>query len=147
VGIPFALFENGDKPPKDYPFATHAAAPAGVGDLRAGFHIRPIEAKKLGLIVGGHFWAPFGSRPAFLSDGRFRAEVDIGVAGEVGPITYGCTVNIAPGIFGRRNGDRAALACAGHYMLTPAFSIGLEPSFALINYTTTNNKEVFSAII
>jgi hypothetical protein len=146
LGIPFALFERGDKP-VNYSITPHTVAPAGVGDLRAGVHFRPIDAQKLGLIVGGYFWAPFGSQPAYLSDARPRAEVDIGVAGEAGPIIYGCTVNIAPGLFGRRNGDRAALACAGHYMVTPAISIGLEPSFALINYTNTKDQDSFSTII
>ncbi|MFT3764914.1 MAG: hypothetical protein QM820_05260 [Minicystis sp.] len=135
LSLPFALFEAGDAP---LPYVTQkpsAAKAPGVGDLRLGVHFRPVDTKAFGLILGGRFWAPFGSQDAYLSDRRFRGEVDIGVAGEASRVLYGCTFNVAPTFFAQRNGDRLAGACAVHVTLGPVVSLGVEPSFQLVTHT------------
>ncbi|UQA58855.1 thrombospondin type 3 repeat-containing protein [Polyangium aurulentum] len=103
----------------------------GIGDLRAGLHFRPLARRSLSLILGGRFWAPFGSKDAYLSDGRYRVEADVAVAGEVGKFRYGCTISVAPQIFLMRDGDRAALACAAQGRVASFLWLGLEPSVAL----------------
>lgn len=135
LSLPFALFEAGDKPVGYVQKAPPAASAPGVGDLRLGVHFRPIDTKAFGLVLGGRFWAPFGSQDAYLSDRRLRAEVDIGVAGEASRVLYGCTVSLAPTFFIRRNGDRFATACAVHVTLGPVVSLGVEPTFELVTHT------------
>jgi hypothetical protein len=146
VSIPFALFESGDSPKGYASQPPPTVSSAGVGDLRLGVHFRPIDTKAFGLILGGRAWAPFGTPfdslssdkktlvSSYLSDHRFRAEVDIGVAGERPSVLWGCTVNLAPTFFARRDGDRMALGCAAHYVVSPLVSIGLEPSFELVTH-------------
>lgn len=132
LGIPFALFEAGDKPVGYVQRAPSAASAPGVGDLRIGVHFRPIDTRSFGLVLGGRFWAPFGSQDAYLSDHRWRAEADVGVAGEVSRVLYGCTISVAPTFFVRRNGDRFATACAAHMTFGPILSVGVEPTFQLV---------------
>lgn len=131
---PFALFEQGGVAGDSVSFAgqaIRAAAAPGLGDLRAGLHFRPIDTESFDLVIGGRYWAPVGSMEAYLSDGRFRAEADLGVAGRVGKLLYGCTFSVAPTFFMPRDGDRVAASCAVHAQPIPSLSIGLEPSFAL----------------
>jgi outer membrane protein OmpA-like peptidoglycan-associated protein len=132
---PFALFEqSGITTGKPVPYAGQAVSPASapaLGDLRTGLHFRPIDTESFDLIFGGRFWAPVGSIDAYLSDGRFRAEVDLGAAGRVGKLLYGCTLSVAPGFFLPRDGDRIAASCGVHGQAIPSLSLGLEPSFAL----------------
>ena len=135
VSLPFALFESGDAPVSYVKQRPMAASAPGVGDLRLGVHFRPIDTKAFGLILGGRFWAPFGSQDAYLSDRRFRGEVDIGVAGEASRILYGCSFNIAPAFFVRRNGDRVAASCAVHVTFGSVVSLGVEPAFQLVTHT------------
>jgi hypothetical protein len=135
LSLPFALFEAGDKPVGYVQKAPPAASAPGVGDLRIGVHFRPIDTKQFGLVLGGRFWAPFGSQDAYLSDRRFRAEVDVGVAGEASRVLYGCTISVAPTVFIKRNGDRFATACAVHVMLGSVVSLGVEPTFELVSHT------------
>lgn len=137
AAIPVLLLGSGDA---DIPgFAGERAlstAAPGVGDPRIGLSIRALNSTSLDISVGGHFWAPIGSSLAYMSDHRFRAELDVGVAGEIKQekktkILYGCTLRIAPGFFIDRDGDRAGADCAVHYQLTDALGVGLEPSFML----------------
>jgi hypothetical protein len=103
-----------------------------VGDLRIGVHFRPIDKQQLGLIVGGRVWAPFGTQATYLSDGTFRGELDVGVAGEFERALYGCTVNLSPGVFIHRPGDRFAAECAGYYKINAMAAVGLEPTIELV---------------
>jgi hypothetical protein len=135
LSLPFALFETGDAPKalgSDKPRAVKAP---GLGDLRIGAHFRPIDTQSFGLIIGGRFWAPFGTPESYLSDHRLRGEVDVGVAGETGRALWGCTVSVAPTFFARRTGDRLGTSCAIHVALGDSVSLGLEPSFALVTHT------------
>lgn len=132
---PFALFEQSGIPAGEtWNFAGQTVRPASapaLGDLRAGLHFRPIDTESFDLIIGARYWAPVGSIEAYLSDGQLRAEVDLGAAGRVGKILYGCTVSIAPGFFMPRDGDRVAASCGVHGQAMPFLSLGLEPAFAL----------------
>ncbi len=131
---PFALFEQTSISTGSVLWAGQAifasSAPA-LGDLRAGLHFRPIDTESFDLVIGGRYWAPVGSMEAYLSDGRFRAEADLGVSGRIGKLLYGCTVSIAPTFFLPRDGDRVAASCGVHGQPIPSLSLGLEPSFAL----------------
>ncbi len=134
LSLPFALFEGGTTPGHYGSAASPEAGKApAFGDPRLGIHFRPIDTKSFGLILGGRFWAPVGAQEAYLSDGRFRAEVDLGVAGQVKSFLYGCTLGIAPGFFAKREGDRFAAACAAHFVPTPFLSVGIEPTLAMFS--------------
>ena len=132
---PFALFQQSGIPEgESYVLAgqtVRAPSAPALGDLRAGLHFRPIDTESFDLIIGGRYWAPVGSIGAYLSDGQFRAEADLGVAGRVGKVIYGCTFAIAPGFFAPRDGDRVAASCGVHGQAMPFLSLGLEPAFAL----------------
>jgi hypothetical protein len=132
---PFALFEqNGITEGERWVFAgqtVRAPVAPALGDLRAGLHFRPIDTESFDLIIGARYWAPVGSIEAYLSDGQFRAELDLGAAGRVGKVLYGCTLAVAPGFFAPRDGDRIAASCGVHGQAVSFLSIGLEPSFAL----------------
>ena len=130
---PFSLFEQTPITGTSLLYggqAIGAASGPGLGDLRAGLHFRPIDTDSFDLILGGRYWAPVGSAEAYLSDGRFRAEADLAVAGRVGKLMYGCTVSVAPTFFFPRDGDRVSASCGVHGLPMPYLSIGLEPSFA-----------------
>jgi hypothetical protein len=105
------------------------AGTEGIGDPRIGAHFRVLDKKDINVLLGGRVWAPVGTTASYLSDHRFRAEIDVAVAGDVGHFLYGCTANVAPGFFGRRAGDRIAASCAAHYKLNDVASVGLEPAF------------------
>lgn len=135
LSVPFALFETGDKP-VTYVQKPPAAKSPGVGDLRIGVHFRPVDTQAFGLILGGRFWAPFGSQDAYLSDRQFRGEVDIGVAGEAKRVAWGCTFSVAPTFFIKRDGDRFSAACALHAKLGEVVSLGVEPTFQLVSATS-----------
>lgn len=134
LSVPFALFETGE-PPVTYTQKPRPAKGPGVGDLRIGVHFRPVDTQAFGLILGGRFWAPFGSQEAYLSDRQFRGEVDIGAAGEASRVLWGCSVSLAPTFFIRRDGDRFATACALHVKLGQVVSLGVEPTFQLLTST------------
>jgi hypothetical protein len=129
LSLPFSLYEAGTEQGAVGGKSLAAGKGPGVGDLRMGVHFRPIDHNAFGLILGGRVWAPFGTQPAYLSDGTVRAEIDLGVAGDVGRFLYGCTVNVAPGIFAKRAGDRFATSCAGYVKLGEIVTLGLEPAF------------------
>ncbi|MFO0760846.1 MAG: thrombospondin type 3 repeat-containing protein [Byssovorax sp.] len=145
VSVPFALMESGDAP---VPYGRGALPPAakapGVGDPRIGLHLRPVDGRAFGLILGGRIWAPVGSQDAYLSDARFRGEVDIGVAGQVKSILYGCTVSVSPGVFLKRDGDRLGAACAVHIAPVSFLSVGVEPSFAMFNIVDAKDNAAFA---
>lgn len=132
---PFALFEqSGITEGESWVFAgqtVRAPSAPALGDLRIGLHFRPIDTDSFDLILGGRYWAPVGSIDAYLSDGQFRAELDLGVAGRAGKVLYGCTVGVAPGFFAPRDGDRIALSCGLHGQPMPFLSLGLEPAVAV----------------
>lgn len=132
ASLPIAVSLQGDRGgARGYGSAEAGSAP-GAGDFRVGAHLKPSLADGLALIVGGRFWAPIGARETYLSDTRFRAEIDLGVAGESAGALFGCTASVAPGLFMRRAGDRAGIACALHAKLGSVVSIGIEPSAAVI---------------
>ncbi len=135
AAIPVALVAGGDAQITSYggEHPLPASAP-GLGDPRVGLHIAALNSASVDILIGGHFWAPLGSSAAYMSDHRFRAELDVGVAGELlsKKLLYGCTVHVAPGFFMDRDGDRVGADCAVHYKVTAALGIGLEPSFAMM---------------
>ena len=136
--LPFGLLEKGEIADGGQVMAgptalVRAPQAQGLGDLRVGLHLRPVDTKAFGLILGGRFWAPFGSDDAYLSDKSVRAEVDLGFAGEGSSVLYGCTLSAAPTLFAGRDGDRAAASCALHIKTGAVFSIGVEPTVALFN--------------
>jgi hypothetical protein len=136
LSLPLSLYETGKTFPQPVGGVSLPAGKGpGVGDLRIGVHFRPIDTAHLGLIVGGRVWAPFGTPAStYLSDGTFRGELDIGVAGEFERALYGCTMNLSPGIFIHRSGDRFATGCAGHYKINSLVAVGLEPSLELLTH-------------
>ncbi len=131
LSMPFGLLETGDKARSYGPSTPTSVKAPALGDLRVGAHARVHDTQTLGVFVGGRFWAPTGTEASYLSDKNFRAEVDLGVAGELTSLLYGCTFNIAPGFFAKRAGDRVAAGCAVHVKLAPFVSAGVEPSFAV----------------
>lgn len=134
VQAPFALYEGTTLPNGGVFGGQSVVAPASpaLGDLRLGLHFRPIRAEAFQLILGGHYWAPTGFTSAYLSDGRFRAEADLGIAGRAGVLQYGCTFSVAPMFFAARDGDRVAASCGLHARVGSVVSLGIEPSFALV---------------
>ncbi|MCK6590327.1 MAG: hypothetical protein L6Q76_22410 [Polyangiaceae bacterium] len=133
LSIPFALYETGDARTVTYA-GSHVAPPStqGIGDPRVGLRARFIDTETFDLHLGARAWAPIGSSSAYLSDHRIRAEAELGVAGELSKILYGCSIGIAPGFFLPRDGDRIAASCGVHAKLTPALSAGLEPSVVVL---------------
>jgi outer membrane protein OmpA-like peptidoglycan-associated protein len=131
LSMPFGLLETGDKPVAYGPTTPVAVKAPAQGDLRVGAHARVYDTLPVGIFVGGRFWAPTGLEASYLSDKNLRAEVDLGVAGELTSLLYGCTFNLAPGFFAKRAGDRLAVGCAAHVKLGESVTIGVEPSFAV----------------
>lgn len=140
LSMPFGLLEKGDKA-KPYGLSRidDVQAPA-LGDLRVDAHARVYDTLPFGFFLGGRFWAPTGGELSYLSDKNFRAEVDLGVAGELTSLLYGCTFSIAPGFFAKRAGDRLAAGCAVHVKLAPFVSLGVEPSFAVFEQVDAAGK-------
>jgi hypothetical protein len=132
LSFPFALFESGGVPTaKGYDPVAKASAPA-LGDLRVGAHVRPIDQKGFGLILGARFWAPIGSEDAYLGDKSPRVEIDLGVAGEAQRLLWGCTAGVSPLFFANRAGDRIAAACGLHVKAGSSVSVGIEPTVAVL---------------
>ncbi|AKT39451.1 hypothetical protein [Chondromyces crocatus] len=135
LSIPVGVYVTGDGE-RPIQYAGQPIQPAngafGVGDPRFGVHARVIDTQAFDLLVGGRVWAPVGSQDAYLSDRRLRGELNVGAAGEIGSFAYGATINVAPGIFARRDGDRAAASFAAHVFPVRAFSLGVEPSLVLL---------------
>ena len=135
VSLPFALAETGTST-QTIVGVQFDKGTAGVGDLRLGVHFRPVDKEAINVVLGGRFWAPFGTPGAYLTDRNFRGEIDAAVAGDVGRVLYGCTLNVAPGFFARHIGDRIAVGCAAHFKVNKIVSVGLEPSFETLTYQT-----------
>src|SRR5262249_4775060 len=133
IQAPFALFEQSSVAAGTSKLGQtiEGGSAPGLGDLRAGLHFRPIDPEPFDLTVGGQFWAPVGSMGAYMSDGRLRGEIDLAGSGRSGRLLYGCTLSLSPGFFIPRDGDRFAASCGLHGQVIPAFSLGIEPSFAL----------------
>lgn len=137
LSMPFGLLETGDKPQAYGPATPVAVTSPAQGDLRVGAHARVHDTLPIGVFVGGRFWAPTGLESSYLSDKNFRAEIDLGVAGELSSLLYGCTFNLAPGFFAKRAGDRLAAGCAVHVKLGNSVTLGVEPSFAVFEQADT----------
>ena len=137
LSMPFGLLETGDAPQLYGPSKPLAVTSPAQGDLRVGAHARVYDTLPFGVFLGGRFWAPTGVESSYLSDKNFRAEVDLGVAGELTSLLYGCTFNLAPGFFAKRAGDRLAAGCAVHLKVGTAVTLGLEPSFAVFEQSDT----------
>jgi hypothetical protein len=147
VSLPFALYETGEQGKALNRVRPAAVESPGIGDLRLGVHFRPVDTTAFGLILGGRFWAPFGQTPTYLSDHSFRGEVDIGVAGELSRVLYGCTINVAPTFFIRRTGDRVAASCAVHVKLGEVVSLGVEPAFAMVTHENADGSNTFGILV
>ncbi len=140
LALPVGLFVGGDLPQSldQYGVTLRQPETFGVGDLRAGLHMRPLDTKNLTFVAGARFWAPVGSTASFLSDKRLRAEVDLGVASEKGSLRWGCTAFVSPLFFidvKGSDGERIALACAAQVKAASFLWVGLEPAFAMFNQT------------
>jgi hypothetical protein len=129
LNVPFALYETGDARTVTYA-GSQITPPSsqGIGDPRVGLRARFVDTDAFDLHLGGRVWAPIGSSSAYLSDHRLRAEAELGVAGELSSLLYGCSVSVGPGFFIPRDGDRIGASCGVHAKLTPALSAGIEPS-------------------
>jgi len=147
VSLPFVLVESGEDARSYAGQRWLAGQSPAVGDARFGLHFRPIQTETLNLLIGGRYWAPVGSREAYMSDADFRAEADVGVAGKVSSVLYGATVHVAPGFFLGRSGDRIAASLAAHYQVAPIFSVGLEPSIALFTLRDTRNEDSLAVLV
>lgn len=148
INLPIALYVTGEPSPRAYGGTRPlAVSPQGLGDLRLGVHARPVDTGPIDLILGARFWAPLGSSEAYLSDNRPRAELDLGAAGELGDVLYGCTLSVALGLFVQRDGDRGAVSCAAHVAATPFLSLGVEPSVALVYNVLGNDTETAIDVI
>lgn len=133
LNVPFALYETGDA--RTVSYAGSRITPVstqGIGDPRVGLRLRFVDTDAFDLHLGGRVWAPIGSSSAYLSDHRLRAEVELGAAGELASLLYGCSFGVAPGFFMPRDGDRLAASCGVHAKLTPALSAGIEPSVVVV---------------
>lgn len=133
LSVPFALYETGDA--RTVTYAGSSVAPPtsqGVGDPRVGLRARFVDTEPFDLLLGARVWAPIGTSSAYLSDHRLRAEVELGFAGELSTVLYGCSASVAPGFFLPRDGDRIGVNCGVHAKLTPALSMGVEPSVVLL---------------
>ena len=102
-------------------------------------HFRPVDTKSFGSSSAAALGAvrvagddlPLrctGSAPRSTSASRGRSRGS----------SSGCTFNLAPGLFARRDGDRTALGCALHYVASPVVSFGVEPSVELVTHTPTS---------
>ncbi len=147
LSVPFALFETGDityrgkgfdaTPPSYGGIRINDIGSApGIGDIRLGVHFRPIDTQKFGLIIGARAWAPIGSTSSYMSEHAPRAELDIGVAGELPRLLYGCTLNVSPAIVAaianRSREDRFNASCALHIKVGDKITLGLEPTFQMV---------------
>ncbi len=134
ASVPFAVREVSDISPSQPVVFAGQAAPAGTtgsGDLRTGLRLRVVDRPDFGLFLGGRFWAPVGSADAYLSDHRFRAELQLGAFGEKPASMYGVSLGLAPMFFKGRDGDRIAVAAAFHRKLGETVSLGIEPTVAV----------------
>jgi hypothetical protein len=136
VSLPISLFETGTSAPTVAGLTLNQGSGAGVGDLRIGAHFRVVDKTAVGVILGGRVWAPFGTQGTYLSDRGFRGEIDAAVAGDLGRVLYGCTLNLSPGFLARHSGDRMALGCAAHLKVGSIVSVGIEPSFEALTLQT-----------
>jgi hypothetical protein len=150
LSVPIGVYVKGEQEsPVSYggEQAQPPSSASGLGDPRFGVHVRPIDESSFGLLVGGRVWAPIGSERAYLSDRRLRGEIDVGGAGQVGTLLYGCTLSVAPGLFAGRDGDRFAAALAAHALPMPAFSLGIEPTVALVHDVGANDEGRIGVIV
>ncbi len=138
LSLPFALVETGKSDAMGIEGFQPGVGTAGVGDLRIGTHFRVVDKAAYGILLGGRVWAPFGTQASYLSDRNFRGEIDLGVAGDVGRVLYGCTFNVSPGFFAHRAGDRIAGSCAAHLKVGSVVSLGLEPAFEVLTLPALN---------
>ncbi len=147
VAIPFDLVETGDKGEIWGGRTAAAASGPGVGDLRVGIHFRPVDTRSFNFLFGGRFWAPFGSQAAYLSDHQFRAEADLAFSGEGDKSLWGATLNVAPGFFAQRDGDRINVAGAFHFKPNETVSLGLEPSVELVTHKNSSGDSQIGVLV
>jgi hypothetical protein len=151
LDLPIGLLVSGDvdagEPARAAGASITAPSAPAVGDLRAGLHLRAIDGRAFGLFVGGRFWAPIGSEDAYLSDKQIRGEVDLGFAGDVAPVLYGCTLFVSPRVFFDPNGDRAGGSCALHAQVAELLSVGVEPTVAALRRTGLDGAETFDLLV
>jgi hypothetical protein len=153
LDMPFAVFETGEgnvvsTAPNGtdlYNVNGQKADPgtAGVGDLRIGALLRPVTTDVVDVALGVRVFAPWGSEKAKLAGPNHWARFELvgSVAGKDDIFSYGCTAALAPLFFAGRDGDRAALSCAGLFDITPEFSVAVEPHAALFTYPPHDRKD------
>jgi hypothetical protein len=146
LSVPFALVESGSTPTaKGYDPIPAPSAP-GLGDLRVGALVRPIDTKPFGLILGVRFWAPIGSEDAYLSDKTPHVELDLGVAGEASKVLWGCTGYASPLFFATHAGERVGAACALHVKPAASVSFGVEPTFSVLTSVPKPDQTTYSML-
>lgn len=148
--MPIAMFEDGSRaldhtglPPGDALMDSQnlPAGEAGIGDGRVGVLFRPVISDPFDLSMGLRFWAPWGSSSAYMGYEEFpRFEAVVATAGEYESLLWGCTIGVGPLLFAGRDGDRAALSCAGHFDATTFLSFGVEPHVAMYTYAAQDKR-------
>ena len=133
VDLPMVAAQTG----RDAVVGSHRVeAPRGaaVGDARVGAIGRGWLGKTVGWSGGLRAWTPTGSRAAYASDGRWRAELLGSATARVRRLQLGCTASAAPSLLlSPAAGDRVALACAGEYLVSDAgLWTGAEASLAAL---------------
>lgn len=146
LALPIGVFVGTDQAASitKYGVTVPKAEPQGVGDPRVGLHLRAVDTPSFDFLLGVRVWAPIGTKSAFMSDNRLRAEIDLGVAGLAGSLRYGCMASVSPLMFAGplTDGARAGLACGAHVRAASFLWLGLEPSVMVFNQVdaTLNNK-------
>lgn len=141
LDVPFAVFEKGDSIDGVLGQARAAGSP-GLGDIRVGAHVLPINGRRFDLQLGGRFWVPSGSENAYLqsSNRLVRVEAVVAAAGETERLAYGCTLGLAPMWFAGRDGDRLAASCAVGVRLGDVVRLAVEPHVAAFTFRSDKQQ-------
>jgi len=147
LNVPFAVYEKGT-PIDSVNGEQLPAGKMGVGDIRVGAHVLPINTREFDLQLGARFWAPTGSEAAYLQGPSrlFRVEAVVAAAGETDRFLYGCTLGIAPMWFAGRDGDRLAASCAGAVRLGSVVQFGVEPHVAAFTYRADPSQKTLAGL-
>lgn len=147
LDVPFAVFERG-APAELVNGEPLPAGQTGLGDVRFGAHVLPVNTDTLDVQVGARFWAPTGSEAAYLQGPKrmHRVEAVLAAAGKKDSLLYGCTLGLAPMWFAGRDGDRLALSCAGVMRFGSVAQLGFEPHFAAFTYRSLPEQEALAGL-
>ena len=97
LALPFQIYAGGQTASSN---GTELAAPpkeSSVGDLRVGVDLRVFGVYRDAVTgaVGVQLWAPTGQRSQWTSDGTFRAQPRVMLAGELGHVVWAAQVGVA----------------------------------------------------